>query len=175
MNKPDSTLRYMTDSQNALTFGWHFFNNFTKEEFPEGVLHYLMYDVVYYLQELRTYIDAPILINPLVSAWIRPEQQDTAHSTNSGKELSTAGDVFVHKEDWFKIMTYAPKFFRGVGLYLDKTLNGENLPMFHLDIYHGQINRPRPLFWTHTNDGGYRYDNAGIVENIVKAQTKWGK
>ena len=131
---------------------WDEIQYFKPEEFPEGVLYYLMPEMVYILDNIRDISDVPIYPSPVYEAHVRHDCADSFHCV-SEDGFSTATDFFVKWEDAMTVyhtLIDIPDV-GGVGIYDDKVYNGEPHCMFHID------DRPDALMWVY-KDGEYTYN-----------------
>lgn len=131
----------------------------TAEEFPEGVLEWLDFEVIKVLALARKLSVAPMIPSPVAEAHVRHEG-NSQHSTKNKTRLSKGVDFFCRWKDAASIMEIlrAIPEVGGLGIYTNMTFRGVvgGHAMIHMDL------RKRRLEWVGwkvepSNDLRYAY------------------
>lgn len=132
---------------------WSRTTHFKPSEWPAGTLERMEPELLHAVFELRKRCGASMIPSPLYDAHVRTTGT-SRHSTQGGKRLSDATDIFV--TSWpgvWKAWNEALKLpFGGIGLYADTQL-GKPMPMLHLDM------RPERVMWVRHSKTEYVYFN----------------
>lgn len=147
--------------QTGAELDWSAIPRFSPGEWPEGVLAHMEGRLIRVLADVRGRLPATHAMtpSPLVRAHVR-EHGSSRHSTNGGKRLSDATDVFLQ---WHTIWDAWREALReprigGLGIYVDTFMGDPNAtrPMLHIDL------RPERVMWVcwrvhETADPTYTY------------------
>lgn len=129
----------------------------TKEEFPEGVLDWLDFEVIKVLALLRAKTAVPLMPSPVAGAHVR-QVGTSQHSTKGGTRLSQGTDFFVRWKHAAHVLETARSIpeIGGLGFYTDMIYRGKEntYAMFHIDLRKDRIEW---LGWREDRNAPTRY------------------
>jgi len=141
--------------------------NFRPDEFPEDPRRHADPALIYRLDEWREAVGVPIRPSPARGALARFDGSETSRHYAVDR-LSDAVDVFVDGSQaaaWIA----AVRLFGGVGFYTDTVYDGEQRPMFHVDL------RPSRLCWLRSAGGRYTYATTSLGRvALLRALAEYG-
>lgn len=141
----------------ATKLNWKTIDNFSKDEFPEGVLANLDAEFIRTLSKFRDNLGSELYPSPLPDGWVRTKGSKGSQHYAVGR-LSTAGDVFLSEsQDPRTAFTRACQYFKGVGIYYDTIYEGKPRIMLHIDT------RDTATTWCR-HKGNYIYPNKSKAE-----------
>jgi hypothetical protein len=138
--------------------------HFSKSEWPDGALEQMEAKVILTLAEVRAKLPADHRMqpSPVLAAHVR-QAGNSRHSTQAGKRLSDATDIFIpggwaHAHAAWREFTAHPDV-GGLGWYLDRWVGTPSniTPMIHIDC------RPQRTMWVCTG-GVYTYHHTDPAE-----------
>lgn len=135
-------------SRAASTINFDSIKHFSANEWPAGTLPAMEAKIILALSEVRAKLPADHRMqpSPLFAAHVRTHGT-SRHSTQGGKRLSDATDIFVPggwghaRAAWLEAQRHED--IGGIGFYLDRWLGepGNIVPMLHFDC------RPGRMLW----------------------------
>ena len=129
---------------NAAQLDWKAIDRFSADEWPDGVLDRMDPQVIQTLANIRNKLpdDHAMIPSPVPAAHVRTTGE-SRHSTQGGKRLSDATDVFMSWRHVWRAWMWAQRCVSvgGLGIYTDMKYSGEvgAMAMLHIDCRQDRV------------------------------------